>query len=233
MNLDAFEALAQSRRSVRHFKSDPLPAGLLERLLNCARWAPSGYNLQPVHFAVATDAALKQRLLPPCMNQKQIATAPAVVIFCADRRVIEHNFERVLAADRQAGAINADYERLLRKVTKLAFGHGPAGLGWLWKATLPPLLRLGMPVPSIPAVHKEYWLVKQAMLSAMNFMLAAQAAGLASVPMEGFDAGRVRKTFGIPSSFIVALVVPVGYAADQSARKTRLPLESMLHMNQW
>lgn len=233
MNLDVFEILAQSRRSVRNFKPDPLPAGLLERLLDCARWAPSGYNLQPTHFAVATDAALKQRLLPACMSQKQIAAAPAVVIFCADRRVIEHNFERVLAADRQAGAINADYERLLRKVTKLAFGHGPAGLGWLWKAALPPFLRFGMPVPSIPAVHKEYWLVKQAMLSAMNFMLAAHAAGLSSVPMEGFDAGLVRKAFGIPSSFIVALVVPVGYAADQSARKTRLPLEGMLHLNRW
>jgi len=36
-------------------------------------------------------------------------------------------------------------------------------------------------------VHRRYWLAKQAGLSAMSFMLAATAAGLATCPMEGFS----------------------------------------------
>lgn len=67
----------------------------------------------------------------------------------------------------------------------------------------------------------------------MVFMLAAESAGLATVPMEGFDERRVRRILNISRSHIVALVVPVGYAADGHAEKTRLPLDSMLHINGW
>ena len=36
-----------SRRSIRSFQPDPVPAGLMRRILECARWAPSGSNIQP------------------------------------------------------------------------------------------------------------------------------------------------------------------------------------------
>ncbi len=36
-----------SRRSVRAFRPDPVPDDLMRRILECARWAPSGSNIQP------------------------------------------------------------------------------------------------------------------------------------------------------------------------------------------
>lgn len=57
-----------------------------------------------------------------------------------------------------------------------------------------------------------FWATKQVMLSAMNFMLAAHAAGPATVPMEGFDEGRVGRLAYIPGHHVVPLIVPVGYA---------------------
>jgi len=232
-DLDPFERLVKTRRTTRHFKPDPLPAGVLERLLDCARWAPSGYNLQPTHFTVVDDSALKARLVKACMNQKQVVEAPAVVVFSGDRDVARNNAAAFLKLDRDSGAIDGMYEQLLRKVIPLAFGRGPAGMGWLWKATLPPLARFAIPVPSIPAVERDYWLAKQACLSAMNFMLAAASAGLATAPMEGFDESRVRKVLNMPRSQHIVLVVPLGYAAAGVLKKTRLPLERMLHRNAW
>jgi nitroreductase len=138
-----------------------------------------------------------------------------------------------LKCDRDAGAIDEKYEALLRGIIPLAFGTGPAGVGWLWKATLPPLGRFVKPIPSIPAVARDYWLAKQVALSAMVFMLAATAAGLSTVPMEGFDEGRVRRALNMPRSQHVVLVVPVGYSATGALKKTRLPLEEMTHKNQW
>lgn len=231
--LEQFESLAKSRRSVRHFTDQPVSRELLTRLLEIAHWAPSGYNLQPTHFLVVTEAATKERLCHACMDQAQIREAGAVVVFAGDRRVVESNFERVLAADREAGGIDERYEGLLRKVIPLAFGHGPAGFGWLWKATLLPLVRLARPIPSMPAIHKRYWLTKQVLLTAMNFMLAARAAGLGTVPMEGFDEGRVKRVLGIPRHWIVPLVIPVGYPAEQKLTKTRLPVEERIHWESW
>lgn len=229
MTIHDFELLARSRRAVRHFKPDPIDRELLERCLDCARWAPSGYNLQPTHMTVIAEAAQRKQLRHACMDQAQITEAPATIVFSGDRRAPTHNFEAVLERDRAAGAISADYETKLRRFVPLAFARGPLGLGWLWKALLPPWLRMVTPLPTFPAVEPRYWLAKQASLAAMNFMLAARSAGLATVPMEGFDEQRVARIAGLPDWHVVILVVPVGHAADQHLTKTRLPLESMVH----
>ena len=234
VGLDEFETLARNRRAVRHFRSDPIPAGLIERIIDIARWAPSGYNLQPTHFVVVTDAETRARLRPACMNQVQIVEAPAVVVLTGDRRVIHNHFHSTLAADREAGAIDEKYETVLRSIVPLAFGHGPLKLGWLWKATLLPVVRIFRPIPSLPAVHARFWATKQVMLAAMNLMLAASAAGLATLPMEGFDEGRVRRVLGIPRSQIVPVVIAMGYAVEgEKLVKSRLPLENVVHFERW
>src|SRR4051794_22594373 len=60
-------------------------------------------------------------------------------------------------------------------------------------------------VPNVQAVHMDYWIAKQACLSAMVCMLAARAAGLATCPLEGFGERGVRRALGIPSSQAVIL----------------------------
>jgi nitroreductase len=232
--LDVLEQLVRSRRAIRHFRPDPLPDGLLLRLLDLARWAPSGYNLQPAHFVIVTDPDRKAALHGACMSQRQILEAPAIVVFVGDRRVYQTNFEPMLQAERDAGTLSPQYESLLRQFVPLAFEQGPLGVGWLWKALIAPLGRFFAPIPSIPAVWKEVWLTKQVALAAMNFMLAATAAGLATVPMEGFDAVRVRRALDIPRWGCVVLVVPLGYASEESpSGKTRFDLSRMTHRERW
>lgn len=46
----SYASLAQNRRSVRGFLPTPVPQALLEQLLQTARQAPSGANLQPGRF---------------------------------------------------------------------------------------------------------------------------------------------------------------------------------------
>jgi nitroreductase len=231
--LTAFEQLARGRRAVRQFADAPLPEGVLDRLLDCARWAPSGYNLQPTQLVVVEDAKLKGRLCEACLGQRQVAEAPATVVFVGDRDVIARNFDRVLAAEREAGSMNDGYEAFLRKLVPLAFGRGPAGLGALAKGAYVKAARPFKPVPDVPAAAMRFWLTKQVMLGAMNFMLAASAAGLGTVPMEGFDESRVKAVCGIPSRHVVPVVIPVGVPADGELKKTRLPLEELVHRDRW
>jgi nitroreductase len=227
-SLDEFENLAMQRRATRHFQPRPVERGLVERLLRIAQWAPSGYNLQPTRYVVVEDHALRPALRRACMNQAPIEEAPIVLIFAGDGRAYEDHFETILAQELSEGDMPAAYAALLRKVVPFMCRRGPGGLGWLWKATVLPVVRLLRPLPDVVAVHRRFWTAKQVMLSAMSFMLAAQAAGLNTLPMEGFDTGRLRKVLKLPRSLEPMLVVALGYADPPVTRKTRLPLEKVL-----
>jgi nitroreductase len=230
ISLDAFETLANQRRATRHFQATPPDRKVVERLLRIAQWAPSGFNLQPTRFVVVEDRSLRPALRRACMDQAQLEEAPFVVIFAGDRRAYENHFDAILSQERAAGTITESYAAHLRRIVPLMFGQGPAGLGWLWKAVLIPLVRRFRPLPEMIAVHKRFWIAKQVMLSAMNFMLAAQAAGLNTSPMEGFDTGRLRKVLRLPRSLEPIVVVALGYGDPVLASKTRLPLE---HVTSW
>ena len=236
--LDQFERLAKSRRATRRFLPDPVPQALLERIIEIAHWAPSGYNLQPTHFTIVTDAALRQKLSIACLGQRPVAEAPSVIVISGDRNVVDRHFEAMLESERQAGSLKPAYEALLRKIVPLAFRRGPFGFNWLGKATLLPVVRLfrplpEMPIPELPAVHPRFWLAKQTSLAAMNLMLAAEAAGLATLPMEGFDERRIRRVLEMPRSQVVTMVVAVGYATEERIVKTRLPSSAVLHDGSW
>jgi nitroreductase len=58
----AFYADLRRRRTVRDYSPEPVPRAVLEQALLAAGTAPSGANLQPWHFAVITDPAIKQRV---------------------------------------------------------------------------------------------------------------------------------------------------------------------------
>ena len=53
--LDAMKA----RRSIRKFKSDPLPEALVTQLIEAARLAPSGSNIQPTRLVVIKSDAVR------------------------------------------------------------------------------------------------------------------------------------------------------------------------------
>ena len=58
----AFSAEARRRRTVRDFSDRPVPRKVIEDCLCAAGSAPSGANMQPWHFVVVGDAALKREI---------------------------------------------------------------------------------------------------------------------------------------------------------------------------
>lgn len=63
MDYDSFLALVKKRRTIRRFKSDPVPDEYVNKIIEAARWAPSGYNLQPWEFVVVKDKKLKDTIV--------------------------------------------------------------------------------------------------------------------------------------------------------------------------
>ncbi|MDP8255986.1 MAG: nitroreductase family protein [Candidatus Alcyoniella australis] len=71
-----------SRRSIRHFDEQPVDQAALQRILQCARYAPSGMNNQPWRFAVITDRE-KLRQLAQCTKYAPVllGARAAIAVF--------------------------------------------------------------------------------------------------------------------------------------------------------
>ena len=60
---DEFEELLAWRRDVRHFKTDPVPADLVEHLLDLTSLAPSVGNAQPWRFVSVDEPARRAAII--------------------------------------------------------------------------------------------------------------------------------------------------------------------------
>ncbi len=72
----------KERRSVRRYKPDPIPEEVFLRVLDAARFSPSGKNLQPWKFILVRDDKVKKSLAEASAGQSFIAGAPIVVVAC-------------------------------------------------------------------------------------------------------------------------------------------------------
>ena len=59
--MELLEAI-RTRRAIRRFKKETVPAELIEKLLEAARWSPSSVNCQPWEFVVITDDETKAKM---------------------------------------------------------------------------------------------------------------------------------------------------------------------------
>jgi len=77
--MDAIDAL-KTRRSIRAYKSDPVPREILEDMVDCGRLAATAVNAQPWEFVVVTDAEMRRRIAAQTDHGPFIADAPACVV---------------------------------------------------------------------------------------------------------------------------------------------------------
>jgi nitroreductase len=74
--------IIRRRRSVRKYKSDPIPEDVFLRVMEAARLAPSGKNSQPWKFIVVRDEEMRRKLSVASRNQAFMATAPIIIVAC-------------------------------------------------------------------------------------------------------------------------------------------------------
>jgi nitroreductase len=77
-------ALLLSHRSVRGYRSDPLPEGTLESLIAAAQSAATSSNLQTWSVVSVNDPEKRKALAAIAGGQKHIEQCPIFLIFIAD-----------------------------------------------------------------------------------------------------------------------------------------------------
>jgi nitroreductase len=82
--MDTLQAL-QTRRSVRAYTAVPVPASMIEQIVDCGRLAATARNIQPWEFVVVTAPETRRQLAGRIDTGRFIAEAPVcIVVFCRD-----------------------------------------------------------------------------------------------------------------------------------------------------
>ncbi len=110
MNYDSLLELVKKRRSIRRFKPDPIPDEYVDKIIEVARWAPSGANSQPWEFIVVKKQELRDKIIELIKEYNPIShkmefvreprlrfqwsaagyvRAPVFIILCGDPRANE------------------------------------------------------------------------------------------------------------------------------------------------
>ena len=71
-------------RSIRRFRSTPIPEEVLRECLEAATRASTCGNMQLYSLVVTRDKALREQLAPCHFNQPMVSEAPCIVTVCAD-----------------------------------------------------------------------------------------------------------------------------------------------------
>jgi nitroreductase len=167
------------------------------------------------------------------MGQTPAATASALVVAVADIGSLAATSQAQLQWMRSSGFSDAkirDYERTA-KIGRILFMPGPFGIFGAVKWAIFRLLNLwktmGMPPLFRPDLLK--WAMKSTSLACENLMIAAEALGLISCPMEGFDGRRLSRFLGLSTRYHeIVMVIAIGKKSPAYAEppQWRRPLDA-------
>ncbi|MDF5739348.1 MULTISPECIES: nitroreductase family protein [unclassified Nostoc] len=199
--LDVPSAITK-RRSIKTFKIDPIAPELLKQLVELTVAAPSSYNIQDWQIILVQDEAQKAALSAASFNQQQIIQAPVTFVFAADPNVGEGDLTPIFEQATKTGAWNEGTVNYF----KSAIPQFHAGLG---------------------DKRREY-AIKDAIIAATHLVLAAESLGLSTCFMNGWIEDQVKEVIGAGDNpdLAIAVLIPVGYAAEPRLNPGRLPFSS-------
>jgi len=220
------------RRAVKLFEPAEIPDGIREQILDAARHAPSSFNLQPYKFYWVRSAPKKAAIANLCLGQKPAETASALVVAVADLGSLSATSQAQLEWMRSSNFSEEktrDYERTA-KIGRILFMPGPFGIFAAIKWILFRLLNLWKVMGMPPLFRKDLfkWATKSTSLACQNLMIAAEALGVNTCPMEGFDGDRLLRFLGLSRRHHeIVMVIAIGKKSHvhKEPPQWRRPLE--------
>ncbi len=196
------EDVVLSRQAIRHFAERSVPGELLVKFFSLTQRAPSDWNLQPWRWLVLRRPVDRERLVPLVYGRSEVRNAPVVVLALADIREWERAPEFLRTQMEQGRLTEEEYETQLQIVLTALRDH--------------------------PDRAREY-AIRSTMLAVMTLILVAQSEGLANGFIGTFDEEGIRREFQIPEDWAVAMILTLGYPAEEPPLSLRKPLGDVVN----
>jgi nitroreductase len=195
--------LIEKRISANKF--DPtrtLSEAEIKELVFYATQAPSSYNIQHWRFVALTKREDKERLKAVAYHQQKVVDAAVTFIVLGDLRGYE-KLPEIVGQTLDAGLIDQKKAESWVKVATASYEKNDR--------------------------FARDEAIRSGALAAMALMIAAEAKGLVSGPMIGFDPEGVKREFNISDRYVPALLLTVGHPAPGNGpRKPRLGVDEVL-----
>lgn len=205
--MDLYDVM-RTTGAVRRFTDDPLPDDVLERILDNARFAPSGGNRQGVRVIVLRDRSTREALGALCVTGARR--------YIAQQRNGEgpwNPLQPMQVTAEQLAATDVPDELSTPLLTSAVVLVVCVDLAVV-AAFDQDLDRIG--IVSGASIYPFVW----------NVLLAARNEGFGGVltTMAVAEEPRVKALLRIPADFAVAAVLPLGRPQHQVSRLTRRPV---------
>ena len=216
--MTVFESI-YTLRAMRRYQDRPVPAPLLDQVLQAGTMACSSGNTQPWEFVVVTDAGLRRRL-------KELMTEAFASI----------DAERAQPPEALVDGVgrpitgNAAVESLDRVPVIIVVCWNP-DRGIRMKAEYAPrpdgTLAEMRTIPGGRGVSLFQ--------ACQNMMLAANALGLSSLFTTFFflKEREIKELLGIPPRIFMESAVFLGYGEEELGKPRRRPVSEVTHLNGW
>ena len=214
--MELYEVM-RTTSAVREFTNDPLPDEILYTILDNARFAPSGGNRQGTRIMIIRERGTRQALVE--------LTIPGAKKYVAQRRAGENPWNTInpgRVSDDQIAATEVPESftaPLLESAVVLVVCVDLRVVAALDKE----LDRVG--IVGGASVYPLVW----------NILLAARNEGFGGTitTMAVAEEPRMRQLLGIPDTYAVACVVPLGKPAHQPRKLSRLEVAELTRLEHW
>ena len=189
-----------SRRSIRKFKEEDISADTVRLLLNAARLAPSGSNLQPARFIIAQSATAKEAL-GWCTPYKFIVKASVIFVCCADLTTITTRDQRMGELLKEGAFEGVNMDMNFTPTTST-------------------------PIMDDEAV--KAYLSMNVAIAVEHIVLKAVDLGLGSCWIGRFDRDKVKEYLSLDESIYPVVLLPVGHPDQSPNVRPRVTLDKLV-----
>ncbi len=208
MEYEEFLAFVKSRRTIRAIKPDPVPDETIAKVLEAARWAPTGFNMQPLELLVVKDLELRTAV-------KTIVDEYRNVDFFAMEATREE-----WQGSPWTMQTHGRWDSPLPPVEVFFLGDTRR--------------RVGLPMAARYSRQKGDSIFESSLANAFMFAwLAATSLGLAALPMSAVKypkvQGLLKHLFNLPDYIYIYDALLLGKPAGKPSGKMTRHLDDMVH----
>ncbi|MEI7638701.1 MAG: nitroreductase family protein [Syntrophus sp. (in: bacteria)] len=189
-----------SRRSIRKFREENISADTVRLLLDAARLAPSGSNLQPARFIIAQSPAAKEAL-SRYTPYKFIVKASVIFVCCADLTAMTSRDRRIGELLKEGAFEGVDMDM-----------NDPSAAA--------------NPIINEEAI--KAYLTMNVAIAVEHIVLKAVDLGLGSCWLGRFDRDRVKEYLALDENIFPVVLLPVGHPDQSPKARPRFALDKLV-----
>jgi nitroreductase len=212
---DILEVIS-GRKSIRRFKTDPVPDEMIDKVLESARWAPTGENYQPWRFIVVRNQETRNKI----GDLAKVGSGSRMTAwYCMGH--MQERFAAIEDPDKRAKVLRFMYSGEVSEFAKTA-----------------PVVIAVMGSLELGSVDVPYDLSA----AVENMLLEAHSLGLGGCWVHGpvassRDAVKFKEILNIPtemSAYKVIAYVAIGWALEQRKHpRPKLPLHELVYWEEF